>query len=124
MDTDFLAVVTPPPDIYHGFSTQKTLREEKFTPAKVTSCGRLNGRKHRDTKNCEQYIILDISSNIDCVEKREVTSSESNDYMGIPGKGTTNSLYLSTKRQNKKKKARSAINGITKQYFRKLIRKF
>ena len=32
-----------------------------------------------------------ISSNIYCLEKKEVNSSESRGYMGIPGKGLTES---------------------------------
>ena len=48
--TRFLEVVTPK-SIYHGFSTQKTFWEEKFTPVNTKSCGRINFRKHRDTKN-------------------------------------------------------------------------
>ena len=35
----------------------------------------------------EKYIILDISSKLDCMDKREFNSSESKDYMGRPGKG-------------------------------------
>ena len=44
--------------------------------------------------------------------------------MGRSGKGLINSLYLSTKRSNKKKKQRFSINYITNQYFRKLLKKF
>ena len=62
-----LSVVTPPPDIYHDCSTQKTSWEEKFKPVNMKSCGRCNVRKHRDIKNGDQYIILDIYSNIDCL---------------------------------------------------------
>ena len=71
---NFLSVATPPPDIYHGCSTCKTFWEEKLTPVNMTSCGRRNVRKHREINNGEQYIILDIPSNIDCMDKREVTS--------------------------------------------------
>ena len=75
MNIKLLAVVTPPLDIYLGWSTQKTFWEEKFTPMNMISCERRNIWKHRDIKNGEQYIILDISSKIDCMDKREVTSS-------------------------------------------------
>ena len=64
MNMNFLAVVTPPLAIYHGCYTRKMFWEEKFTPVKMTSCGRINIRKHRDIKNGDKYIILDVSYNI------------------------------------------------------------
>ena len=42
----FIAVVTPP-GTYHGYSTRKTLWQEKFTPVNTTSCGSQNYTKHR-----------------------------------------------------------------------------
>ena len=45
---------------------------------------------------------MDISIKIDCMEKKEVTSSESKDYMVIPGEGMTTSLALRTKIRNNK----------------------
>ena len=71
----FLDVVTTPPVIYRGFSIWKTFWEEKFTPVNMTSCGRLNVNKHRKTNIGEKYIILDISSKLDCMEKMEFTYS-------------------------------------------------
>ena len=59
-----------------------------------------------------------------CLDKREVISSGSRDYMVIPGEGLTNSLALSTKRPNKKENSRFAITEITKQDFRKFLKKF
>ena len=58
------------------------------------------------------------------MDKREFTSSESNDYMGIPGKGMTTSLSLRTKTPNKQQKEKFDINDITNQDFRKFIKKF
>ena len=69
----------------------------------MKSCGRRNVRKHRDIKNGEKYILLDISSKIDYMDKREVTSSESKGYILRPGKGLTTSLSLNNKGLNKKK---------------------
>ena len=74
--------------------------------------------------NCEQYIILEISSKIYCMNKREFTSSESNYYMVRTGKGLTTSLSLRTKIPNKNKKSRFAITDITKQYFSKFLNNF
>ena len=42
--------------------------------------------------------------------------------MGIPGYGLATSLYLITKRSNKKQKARFLISDITKQNFSKLLK--
>ena len=124
MNMKFLEVVTPPPDIYNVSSTRNTFWEENFIPVNMTSCGRRNVRKNRETKNGEKYIILEISSKLDCLDNREVIYSESKDYMGIPGKGMTTYMYLRTKRTNKKQKARFSITDITNQDFRKLLNKF
>ena len=90
----------------------------------MTSYGRRNVSKHRNIKNGKKYIILEISFKLDCLEKREVTSSGSKEYMGRTGKGLTTSLALRPKRLNKKQKARFAITNITNQDFRKLLKKF
>ena len=58
------------------------------------------------------------------IEKREVKSSESKDYMGIPGKGMNTSLELRTKSPNKKQKARFSMTEITNQDFIKFLKKF
>ena len=105
----FLSVVTPPPAIYHGCSTRKMFWEEKFTLVNMKSCGRRNVRKHSKINNVEKYIILDISSNIYCLDKREVNYLYSKYYIRRPGKGLTTYLYLRTKGSNKKQKARFFI---------------
>ena len=71
----FLAFVTPPPDIYHGSSTQNILWEEHFTLVIMKSCGRRNVSKHREISNGNKYIILDIYYKLDYMGKRELTSS-------------------------------------------------
>ena len=97
----FLTFLTPPP-IYHGCSIQKKFWEDKSTLVNMTSGGSRNVRKHREINKGDQYIILDIYFNIDCLDKREVTSSESSHYVVIPGKGLDISLTLRTKFPNKK----------------------
>ena len=106
MNMKLPAVVTPPTYIYHSFSNCKTFWEEEFSPVNMTTCGRRNVKKHRDIKNGRQHIILEISYKIYCVDKRELTSLESKDYMVRLGKGMTTSLYLRTKSPNKKQDAR------------------
>ena len=90
-------------NIHHSWSTQKIFWEEKSTPVNMTSCGRQNVRKHREIKNCEQYIILDISFKLNFLYKREFTYSELIYYMGRTDKGLITSLDLRTKISNKKK---------------------
>ena len=90
----------------------------------MTSCQRRNVKKHREIKNGEQCIALDISLEIYCLEKREVNSSESREYMVISGKGLTTSMILRTKSKNKKKKAGIYTTDITNQDFRKFLKEF
>ena len=70
MNMNLLAVVTPP-SIYHICSTQKTFwgeiftDEKKFTlgdfaPVNMKNCGHCNVRKHREIKDSDKHITLDI----------------------------------------------------------------
>ena len=99
----FLAVVTPP-SIYHGCSTPKTLWEERFTgkenfflSVNMKNCGRRKVRKHKDIKDNDKYVTLDISSKFDSLDKMKTTSSESKGKLEISGKGLVNSLGFKTK---------------------------
>ena len=85
-----LLVVVAPPSIYHGCSTRKTFWEEKFTGKKqdlfvsvnMRNCGQHSVRKHRDIKDSDErvtlnmYEILNISEKFDNFDKMETTSSE------------------------------------------------
>ena len=90
----------------------------------MTNSGRPNVRKHREIKNGEKYILLEMYSKLCCLEEREVAYSESMYYMGRSCNGLTTCLDFSTKRSNKKQKAGFAINDINNQYFRKFLKKF
>ena len=90
----------------------------------MTSCGRQNVGKHREIKNGDKYIILDISYKLGCLDKRKVASLSSKDCMGRPGKGLTAYLDLRTKMSNKKQKSFFSITDITNQYFSEFIKKF
>ena len=57
--TSLLAVVTPL-SIYNGCSNRKTFRERKFMQVNMKNCGCCNVREHREIKNGEKYIALDI----------------------------------------------------------------
>ena len=120
----FLSVLTLPSAIYHGWYTWKTFWKDNFTLVNMKSCGRRYVRKHKEIKNGKQYIILDVSYNLDCLDKSEVTSSESKDYMVRSGKEMITSVSLSTKRSNKKQKASFSITGITNQDFIKMLKNF
>ena len=120
----FLELVKTPLAIYHGCSTWKTLWEENSTPVNVASCGRRNIRKHRDIKNVEQWIILNMSYKLDCLDKKNFNSSESKDYMVRPGYRLTKYLDIRTKSSNKKQKARFDITDITNKDFSQLLKQF
>ena len=88
-----LEVVTPL-SIYYGYSTRKMFWEKIFTPVSMKNCGRCNVRKHRDIKNGENYITLDINLNFFSLDKMKITSSEPNDYLGKSAKELITSLGL------------------------------
>ena len=109
----FLVVVTPP-SIYHGCSTRKTFWEEKFTgkqdlfeSVNMRNCGRRNVRKHREIKDSDDcvtlnmYEILNISEKFDDLYKMETTSSESKVKMEGSGKGLVTVLDLKAKSRSK-----------------------
>ena len=64
----FLVVVAPP-SINCGCSTRKTLWEEKFTvkkkylfgPMKMINCGPRNVRKHREIKDSDERVTLNMN---------------------------------------------------------------
>ena len=97
---------------------------EKFTPVNMTSCGRRNIWKHKEIKNGEQYIVLDISSKLHFMDRREFNSSESRNYTIKAGEGLTTYLDLRTKGTNKKQRESFSITDINNQDFRKLLKDF
>ena len=88
-----------PPSIYHVCFTQKSFWEEKITPVNMRSCGCRNTRKQNKIKIGQQYIALENSLELCCLEKSKFTSSGPMDYVGISGKGLTTSLTISTRRR-------------------------
>ena len=127
MNMKLLAVVTPP-YIYHGRSTRRTLWEENFTLGEFTAVntknfGLHNVRKHRDIKNGDKYITLDISLKFGSLDKVKTTSSEPKDCMRRSGKGLITSLGLKDNLRSKKdKKARYAINNVIMKDISKIIK--
>ena len=125
-----LSVVTPP-SIYHGCSTRKKFWEEKFTGKEIFSgcehknCGRRNVRKHKEIKGSDNYVTLYISSKFDSLGKMKIKSSESKGKLKISGKGLITSLGFRTKvRSQEYKKARYAIENVSKKELSKIIKDF
>ena len=71
-----LPVVVTPPSIYHGWSTWKMFWEEKLTQVTMRMVGRRNVFKHREIKDVEKYITLDISFQFVSLYKMKFISSE------------------------------------------------
>ena len=77
----------------------------------------VNVIKHREIKNGEKYIILDIPLKFGSLDKMKITSSETKDYLGRSRKGLITSLVLNTiVRSKKKKNSRYAITNISMKY--------
>ena len=112
MNMKLLAVVTPLP-IYHGFSTQKTFWEENFTGEEnftvseftlvnMKNCGCPNVGKHREIKDSDKYITLDILLKFGRLDKMRITSPEPKDDLVRSGKGLITSLGINAKARPKK----------------------
>ena len=96
-----LLLVLKSPSNYHGCSPWKALWEDyftldKFTPVNMKNCGRRIVRKHRDIKDSDKYITLDILLNFGSLEKMKITSSEPKYCLGRSGKVLNISLGLNT----------------------------
>ena len=110
-----LVVVVTPPSIYHGCSIRKRFWEEKFTGKKqdlfeyvnMRKCGQRNVRKHKEIKDSDErvtlnmYEILKISEKFDDLDKMETKSSESKVKMEGSGKWLVTALALKTKARSK-----------------------
>ena len=99
----FLVVVTPS-SIYHGFSTRKKFWEEKFTGKKylflsvnMKYYGRHKVGKHKEIKDSDKIVTLDISEKFDSLKKMETTSSESSEKLKRSGKELVTALSFKTK---------------------------
>ena len=124
MNVNLPEVVTPP-SIYHGCHTQNTFWEEKSTLVNMKNCGCCNVRKHREIKDGEKYITLEISLDFGSLYKMKTTYSEPEDYLGISWKGLITSLGLKTiGRSNKNKKSRYAITNVSMKEIHNIIKEF
>ena len=123
----FLVVVTSP-SIYHSCSNRKTFWEE--SSRFVLVCEHKNGghrkvRKHKEIKNSDQIVTLDISEKFDSLNKMKTISSEPKEKLKRSGKGFVTALDFKTKlRSPKYKKAWYAIVNISEKYLLKIIKEF
>ena len=98
---NLLGVVTAL-SVYRSWSARKTFWEGKFAPVNMKHFGHHNVRKHRDIKNGEKSITLDISFNFGSLYKMKITSSEPKHYLVISVKGLIAYLVIKTIISSKK----------------------
>ena len=116
----FLLVVIQP-SIYHGCSTRKTFWKEKFTGKKdlfqyvnMINYGRCRVRKHKEIKDSDKIVTLDISAKFESLNKMETKSSQSKEKLEKSGKELVTALDFKTKvRPQKYKKTRYAIENVS-----------
>ena len=60
-------------------------------------CGRHKVRKHKEIKDSDKIVTLDISAKFDSLNKMETTSSESKEKLERSGKGLVTALSFKTK---------------------------
>ena len=91
----------------------------------IQNCGRFNVSKHREIKNGEKCITLDISLDFGSLDKIKITSSEPKYYLERSGKGLITSMGIKTIiSAKKKKKARRAITNVSMKYISKINKEF
>ena len=69
--------------------------------------------KHRDIRDSDKYIVLDILLKFGSMDKMRITSSEPKDHLGRSGKELIKYIGIKANvRPNKYKKSRYAIGNI------------
>ena len=64
--------------------------------------GRHNVRKHKEIKDSDKYVTLEISSKFDSLDNIKITSSESKGKLEILGKGLITFLGFKAKVRSQK----------------------
>ena len=70
----------------------------------MKNCGRQKVRKHKEIKDSEKCVTLNISDKFDSLNKMETTSSDSKVELERSGKGLVTALALKTKARSKNTK--------------------
>ena len=88
----------------------------------IKNCARRNVSKHREIKDGEKYITLDISLKFGSMDKIKIISSEPKYYLGRSGKGLIASMGINTiGTSNKNKKASYSITNVSLKEISKII---
>ena len=96
-----------------------------MAPVNMKICDRHNVMKHREIKESDEYITLEILLNFGILDNMRITSSEPKDYLGRPGKVLITSLGLETNvKSNRDKKTVNAITNVIMKEFSKIIKEF
>ena len=91
----------------------------------MKNCGCCNVRKHREIKDGEKFITLEIYLKFGSMYKIKITSSEPKDYLGISGKWLIIYLGLNTiGSSNKNKKSRYSITNVSMKEIHNIIKEF
>ena len=69
----------------------------------MKNCVRRNIKKHRDIKDDEKYITLEISLHFGSLDRMKIKSSEPKYYLRVSGNRFITSLGLKTIRRSNKK---------------------
>ena len=84
-----------------------------------------NVSKHREIKNNEQYVVLNISLKFGHLEKTKITYSDPKDYLVRSGKGLTTFLSLKYIRRSKNvKKEKFSITEVSLKYISSIFEDF
>ena len=96
-----------------------------FQSVNTKNCGCRKVRKHKEIKNSDKIVTLDISAKFDGLKNMETTSSESKGKLERSGKGLVTALAFKTKvRSPKYKKARYNIVNVSEKDLLKIIKEF
>ena len=74
-----------------------------FSAVSMKHCGCRNISKHREIKDSDKYVTLDISLKYDSLENMKIKSSKSKEKLEISGKGLITSMGFKAKEKSHKK---------------------
>ena len=135
MNMKLLSVLTPP-SIYHDCSPWKTFWEEKFTAEEKFALGDFtpvnmknylcrNVMKHREIKDIDKYIALDILLELGSLDNMVITYSKPKDFLVGSGKGFITSPGVKANVDPKKcKKASYTVEYFSMKDLSNIIREF
>ena len=96
-----------------------------FLSVNMKNCGRCKVKEHKEIKDSDKIVTLDISAKFDSLNKMETTYSESKEKLERSGKGLLTALDFKSKvRLPKYKKARHSIGNVSEKDLLKIIKEF